>query len=48
MSAWLILTVSLIYLAAGVIAAGKSDYGLVLFCLGCVIANIGIAMMARG
>lgn len=48
MSAWLILTVSLIYLAAGVIAVGQRNYGLLLFCLGCVIANIGIAMMARG
>lgn len=48
MSSWLIGSVSLIYAVASVSLALEAKYGLALFCLGCVIANVGLLMTARG
>lgn len=48
MSAWLIGTVSVIYLGASITLAYEGKPGLALFCIGCVIANVGLLMTARG
>lgn len=47
MSVWLVVLVSAIYAVAGVCAALDAKPGLAMFCLGCVIANIGIVMLGR-
>ena len=47
MSAWLIASVSAIYLVAGISLLYEGKVGLALFCLGCVIANVGLAITAR-
>ena len=48
MSAWLIAAISVLYLGAGIDAVINGKIALSLFCFGCVVANAGLAMMARG
>ena len=48
MSAWLLAAVSILYFGAGVSAALAAKPGLALFCFGCVIANAGLVLIARG
>ena len=47
MSSWLIGSVSAIYAIASVSLLVEGKVGLSLFCLGCVIANIGLMIQAR-
>jgi len=47
MSTWLIASVSVLYLAAGVMLLVEGKHGLALFCLGCTIANAGLLIEAR-
>ena len=47
MSSWLIGLVSVIYAVASVGLVIEGKYGLALFALGCVIANLGLILAAR-
>ena len=47
MSAWLLGSVSLLYALAGVALVVEGKYGLALFAIGCVIANVGLMIQAR-
>ena len=48
MSSWLLVAVSALYLIAGVSLLIEGKTGLSLFCLGCVMANLGLMIAARG
>ena len=48
LSTWLIATVSALYAVAAVDALLDDNYGLMMFCVGCVIANAGIVITAQG
>ena len=47
MGVWFFLSVSVLYLFAGISLLYDGKVGLALFCFGCIIANIGLAMSAR-
>ena len=47
MSAWLLASVSLLYALAGIALIAEGKYGLALFAIGCVIANVGLMIQAR-
>ena len=47
MGVWFFLAVSVLYLFAGISLLYEDKVGLALFSLGCVLANIGLAMSAR-
>ena len=48
MSAYLLGLVSAIYLVAGISLFVDGKVGLGLFCAGCVVANCGLMIQARG
>ena len=48
MSVWFLALVSAIYAVASVSLLVEGKIGLSLFAAGCVIANIGLMMSARG
>ena len=47
MSSWLIGLVSVIYAVASVSLLLEGKGGLALFCVGCVLANLGLILAAR-
>ena len=47
MASWFIALISAEYLLAALFLAGKGNYGLALFALGCTIANIGLMIASK-
>lgn len=45
MSAWMILTVTLLYAITGILQIRDGNFAVAIFLIGCSIANIGVMMM---
>lgn len=48
MATWLVALISVEYLLAAGAFVAQGKYGLALFSFGCVVANAGLLMTARG